>query len=92
MTDAKLPNIVQNINRKVQKKRFIAKRNYIKSITGNILKKYKFAFLVFKYYQKIKNSRYFDDLLEEMEIEANREVLQKTLQESAESGMSDFVI
>lgn len=43
-------------------------------------------------YQKIKNSRYFDDLLEEMEIEANREVLQKTLQESAESGMSDFVI
>ena len=43
-------------------------------------------------YQKIKNSHYFEDLLEDMEIEANRETLQKKLQESAESGMSDFVI
>jgi len=43
-------------------------------------------------YKKLAESHYFDDLLEDMEMEANREVLQKSLQESADSGSSDLVI
>ena len=43
-------------------------------------------------YQKIKNSHHFEDLIEDMEIEANRGALQKQLQESADSGVSHLVI
>ena len=43
-------------------------------------------------YEKIKDSHYFDDLLEDIEIEVNREKLQKQFQESANSGLSDLVI
>ncbi len=44
-------------------------------------------------YQKIQAHPYFfEDLLEDMEMEQNREVLQKKLQESLESGLSDLVI
>jgi hypothetical protein len=44
-------------------------------------------------YQKIQAHPYFfEDLLEDIEIEQNREVLQKKLQESLESGLSDLVI
>lgn len=43
-------------------------------------------------YERIKESHYFDDLLEDIEIEANKDVLQKQMQDSLESGLSDLVI
>jgi hypothetical protein len=43
-------------------------------------------------YQKIKNSHYFDDVLEDMEMDMNREKLQKEFIESSNSGPSDLVI
>lgn len=43
-------------------------------------------------YQKLKDSHYFDDLMEDIEIETNREKLQKQFQESANSGLSDLVL
>lgn len=43
-------------------------------------------------YQKLKDSYYFDDLMEDIEMDLNREKLQKQMQESANSGLSDLVI
>jgi len=43
-------------------------------------------------YKKLKDSYYFDDLIEDMEIEMNRSVLDKRWKESLESGPSDLTI
>lgn len=43
-------------------------------------------------YQKIKESEILEDLLEDIEIEMNREKLQAEWTRSANSGLSDLVI
>ena len=45
-----------------------------------------------KLYEKLRDSHILEDLLEDIEIEANKESLQKQIKESIASGHSDLVI